>query len=98
MSSGWMATPSASSWENGPQMLVVTRPQVPKLLSMVSFADGHRYADFNENTDPVAAYGLAALVAGGVAAKAGLFKGLIALLSRVLLQPQTKIAFAFAGL
>jgi uncharacterized membrane-anchored protein len=53
--------------------------QVPKLLSMVSFAEGHRYADYKDG-DPVAAYGLAALVAGGVAAKAGLFKGLLALL------------------
>src|SRR5215207_1023161 len=35
MSSGWMATPSASSWENGPPMLVVTRPPVPKLSSRV---------------------------------------------------------------
>ncbi len=52
--------------------------QVPKLLSMVSFAQGHRYADFNESSDPVAAYGLAALVVGGVAAKAGLLKWLIA--------------------
>ncbi len=52
--------------------------QVPKLLSMVSFTQGHRYADFNESSDPVAAYGLAALVAGGVAAKAGLLKYLLA--------------------
>jgi uncharacterized membrane-anchored protein len=52
--------------------------QVPKLLSMVSFAQGHRYADFNESSDPVAAYGLAALVVGGVAAKAGLLKWLLA--------------------
>ena len=52
--------------------------QVPKLLSMVSFTEGHRYADFQESSDPVAAYGLAALVVGGVAAKAGLLKWLLA--------------------
>ena len=35
------------------------------------------------STDKIATYGLAALVAGGIAAKAGLFKGLlIALLAR----------------
>jgi uncharacterized membrane-anchored protein len=51
--------------------------QVPKLLQMVSFNEGHRYADFKEDSDPVAAYGLAALVAGGVAAKTGLLKGLL---------------------
>ncbi len=46
----------------------------PQILAMVNFQDGHRYADFNPSTDKVAAYGLAALVAGGIAAKAGLFK------------------------
>ncbi len=48
----------------------------PKLLSMVEFNEGHRYVDFDPKTDKVAAYGLAALIAGGVAAKVGLFKGL----------------------
>jgi uncharacterized membrane-anchored protein len=46
----------------------------PALLGMVNFADGHRYADFNDSTDKTATYGLAALVAGGIAAKAGFFK------------------------
>lgn len=55
-------------------------PQVPGLLKMVDFNKGQTYADFDETTDPVAAYGLAGLIAGGVAAKAGLFKGLLALL------------------
>jgi uncharacterized membrane-anchored protein len=60
-----------------------------KVLPMASFNAGHRYADYKSG-DKTAAYGLAALVAGGVAAKAGLFgklgilllslkKGLIAL-------------------
>ena len=43
---------------------------------MVDFQEGHRYADFTESTDKVATYGIAALVAGGIAAKVGLFKGL----------------------
>jgi uncharacterized membrane-anchored protein len=55
-------------------------PQVPGLLKMVEFSKGQTYADFDEANDPVAAYGLAGLIAGGVAAKAGLFKGLLALL------------------
>ncbi len=46
----------------------------PALLAMVDFQEGHRYADFNNDTDKVATYGLAALVAGGLAAKAGFFK------------------------
>jgi uncharacterized membrane-anchored protein len=48
----------------------------PAILTMVNFQDGHRYADYNSSTDKTATYGLAALVAGGIAAKAGLFKGL----------------------
>ena len=49
---------------------------------MVDFKEGHRYADFNPKTDKVAAVGLAALVAGGVAVKMGLLKGLwVALLA-----------------
>lgn len=53
---------------------------IPEIISAVNFDEGHRYADFNPSVDKVAGYGLAALVAGGVAAKAGLFKGLIAVL------------------
>jgi uncharacterized membrane-anchored protein len=45
---------------------------------MVNFQEGHRYADFNPSTDKVATYGIAALVAGGVLAKGGFFKVLIA--------------------
>jgi uncharacterized membrane-anchored protein len=50
---------------------------VPKILSMVEFNKGNRYDDFDKSTDKMATYGLAALVAGGIAAKAGLFKGLL---------------------
>lgn len=54
------------------------RAATPQLLGMVEFNQGHRYVDFNPKTDKTAAYGLAALIAGGVAAKAGLFKVLLA--------------------
>lgn len=43
------------------------------LLPMTEFDSGARYADFDASTDKVASYGLAALVGGGLAAKAGLF-------------------------
>ncbi len=46
----------------------------PEIVAMVNFNEGHRYTDFDGKSDKVAAYGLAALVAGGVAAKAGFFK------------------------
>ncbi len=51
--------------------------KVPAMLSMVSFTEGNRYADYKEG-DKLAAYGIAGLIAGGVAAKAGLFKLLLA--------------------
>jgi uncharacterized membrane-anchored protein len=44
------------------------KPAARELLAAVNFNDGKRYSDFNESTDKVAAYGLAALV-GGIAAK-----------------------------
>jgi uncharacterized membrane-anchored protein len=43
-----------------------------KLLATLRFKDGKRYQDFNSSTDKVAAYGLAALVAGVAAKKLGL--------------------------
>jgi uncharacterized membrane-anchored protein len=50
------------------------------VMGFVNFNDGHRYADFDPSIDKVAAYGIAALVAGKVAAKAGFFKVLLAAL------------------
>jgi uncharacterized membrane-anchored protein len=42
------------------------------MLGALNFNDGKRYADFNESTDHVAEYGLAALVLGVGAKKLGL--------------------------
>ena len=50
----------------------------PTILRAVEFQEGHRYADFEPGKDKVATYGLAALVAGGVLAKSGFLKVLIA--------------------
>ena len=41
-------------------------------MAAVKFNDGKRYTDFDSSTDKVAAYGLAALVAGVAAKKLGL--------------------------
>ena len=60
--------------------LALVRDGMQQVIPMAEFNAGHRYADFNESTDKVAAYGLAALVGGGIAAKAGLFAKLGALL------------------
>jgi uncharacterized membrane-anchored protein len=53
--------------------------QTPAILGMVDFNQGNRYADFDPKIDKVATYGIAALVAGGIAAKLGLFSGLFKL-------------------
>jgi uncharacterized membrane-anchored protein len=44
-----------------------------QLLPLTEFNAGARYADYDSSTDKVAAYGVAALIGGGLAAKAGLF-------------------------
>jgi len=54
----------------------------PDILKMIDFNSGNRYADYQPGSDKLATYGLAALVAGGIAAKTGLLKGLfVALLA-----------------
>ena len=64
----------------GMRELPVIEKETPQILSMVEFNQGHRYGDFVASTDKVATYGIAGLVAGGIAAKLGLFKGLWVLL------------------
>lgn len=60
--------------------LVATMPQleeieaaIPSVLAIANFDPGYQYSDFDPSVDKVAAYGIAALIAGKVAAKAGLF-------------------------
>jgi len=54
--------------------------EMQSVIEMTEFDQGQRYSDFNASTDKVAAYGIAALVAGAIAAKAGLFAKLFVLL------------------
>jgi uncharacterized membrane-anchored protein len=56
------------------------KTEMQKVTAFTNFTAGNRYADFNSSTDKVAEYGIAALVAGGVAAKLGFFGKLFALL------------------
>jgi len=58
--------------------LAMVKAEMPKVLSFVEFTAGNTYADFTPGVDTVAAYGIGALVAGKVAAKAGLFKIVLA--------------------
>ena len=56
------------------------RADMKPLIEVAEFNPGYRYAEFNSKTDRLAEYGLGALIAGGVAAKLGLFAKLGALL------------------
>ncbi len=54
------------------------RQQTRGVLDAVEFNEGHRYADYVPGADKAAAYGIAGLILGAGAAKAGFFKVLIA--------------------
>lgn len=60
--------------------LPIIKNDMRTLLADTEFSQGNRYADFNPSVDKVAAYGLAALVAGGIAAKTGLLAKLLVLI------------------
>ena len=64
----------------GMHQLAMVRDKMPDVLAMTEFDSGQRYSDFDASTDKVAAYGIGALVAGAIAAKAGLFAKLFVLL------------------
>ncbi|AVY65127.1 DUF2167 domain-containing protein [Xanthomonas translucens] len=57
----------------GMDALPQVRAGMQQLLPMAEFDSGARYADHNPSTDKIASYGLATLIGGGLAAKAGLF-------------------------
>jgi uncharacterized membrane-anchored protein len=62
----------------GMDQLAAIRRDMGTVMRFVEFTGGNRYADFVPGTDKVAEYGIAALIAGSIAAKAGLFKVLLA--------------------
>ena len=65
------------------EKLIATDKQFAKeLLNNLEFNEGKRYADFNANTDKVAEYGLAALIAGAAAKKLGFFALIFAFLAK----------------
>jgi uncharacterized membrane-anchored protein len=55
------------------EIIEQVRTEMRPLLEVAEFNEGYRYAEFNSKTDRTAEYGLAALVAAGVATKMGLF-------------------------
>jgi uncharacterized membrane-anchored protein len=58
--------------------LETIKTDMQNVLTIANFKPGARYEEYNPATDKLAEYGLAALVAGGVAVKTGLFAKLIA--------------------
>jgi uncharacterized membrane-anchored protein len=77
----------------GMSQIGAIREGMKQVVGFADFTEGNRYADFNPSTDKAAAYGLAALVAGGVAAKTGLFAKLLA----VLVAGKKLVVLALAG-
>ncbi len=49
------------------------KASIPGILKSVEFNDGHKYLDFDADTDTVAAWTIGGLVAGKVLAKVGFF-------------------------
>lgn len=64
----------------GMQQIDQIKAEMKHVTAFTDFTQGNRYAEFDGKTDKVAEYGIAALVAGGVAAKLGMFGKLFALL------------------
>lgn len=88
--SGYLSLNAIARMDNLP----VVQAGMQQLLPMVEFDPGQRYADFKPGTDKLAAYGIAALVAGGIAAKAGLF----AKIGVILLAAKKFIVIAFVAI
>jgi uncharacterized membrane-anchored protein len=70
----------------GMEQLAEVAARNQELLRVTEFVSGQRYEEFNADYDKVATYGIGGLIAGGIAAKAGLFAKL-ALLLKVALKP-----------
>lgn len=56
--------------------------RMEQVVAFAEFTDGHRYEQYQAGVDKTAAYGLAALIAGGAAVKKGLLAGLLLALAK----------------
>ena len=66
----------------GMDMLADVQASVPQVLQMIRFTDGNRYSDYVPGMDTVATVGIGGLIAGKLAAKAGLLVLLLAFLQK----------------
>lgn len=53
------------------------KKNIPAILKMASFEEGHTYSEFNPDVDEVAAWTIGGLVAGKILVKAGLLAGIL---------------------
>lgn len=60
--------------------LAAVETGMQRVLAFTEFDQGQRYADYDASTDKIAGYGVAALIGGALATKAGLFAKIGALL------------------
>ena len=67
---GVLVLNAVSSMDELPQIT----QSMQRVIGFVDFNEGHRYQDFIPGADKKAAYGVAGLIVGAVAAKAGFFK------------------------
>jgi uncharacterized membrane-anchored protein len=66
----------------GMDQLAEVQAAAPAVLKMIAFTSGNRYADFDPGIDTVAAVGIGGLIAGKLAAKAGMLVLLLAFLKK----------------
>ncbi|MBC7826460.1 MAG: DUF2167 domain-containing protein [Chitinophagaceae bacterium] len=62
---------------SGIDQLEEVKKNIPAILKMASFDQGHTYSEFNPDVDEVAAWTIGGLVAGKILVKAGLLAGLL---------------------
>lgn len=79
----------------GMNQLAEIEQQVPVVLAMTEFNQGQRYAEFDPDIDEVAAYGIGALIAGKLAAKAGLLAAALLLLKKLWIVPVLVFGWLF---
>lgn len=72
--------------------------QLNNVLAMAEFNTGSRYEDYQPGVDKVAAYGLGALITGGVLAKTGMLTTVLALLKKFGILIFVGLATLFGGL
>jgi uncharacterized membrane-anchored protein len=63
-------------------MLDTIKQEINPILAAVNFIPGQQYNDYDASTDKLAGYGIAGLIAGGIATKAGFFAKLGILLAK----------------